>query len=571
MTEGQTDRDGSAATPARADGPAAAGPDAILTGFDGAALVAGPDGAVLSRTEKAAGLAAILERNLVEGLGALVRRTADTGAVGADIIEIPTERGTVSLDVTAVPLHGENGRPRVLLTSRDLTMERNLRSALVESRQRYKDLVEINADFAWEVDAKGVFVFVSPKGAIGYDAKALVDKAAVDYVIDPDTYATLPFHSRRPLENVEVWMRGADGSTVTLMMACRPLVDDDGTWHGVRGVCRDVTVERESEAALARLRRREQTLSYVVSAIRDELQPENMLETAATTGARALSASGGRVYRVDEEGRFAVAAEYGNVDGLDPLAEKISDAPDDGEAVTFDIGPWSVLCVTTGYRQNVNGAFVLWRPNDRDPWDDDHRILASDIANQLGIANEQVSNHERIVALSRTDGMTGLLNRRAFFEEELPRRIDRLLRNNQCSALYYVDMDNFKLVNDVKGHQAGDEAIMMLRDMLMELSRPGDVIARLGGDEFAMWLDNMTLEVTNHRAQAIIDASHRLRPFSGSEEKPLGLSVGVAHFDPKTGESLDALVARADEAMYQVKHASKGGYALADPPASNAE
>jgi len=538
----------------------------LLSGYDGAAVIADVSGKVVTRTEKAAGLATILERSLVDGLNALVSKSATERVVVGDIFEIPTERGVVSLDVCAVPVQGGNGVGRTMVISRDLTMERNLRTALVESRQRYKDLVEINADFAWEVDDKGRFIFVSPKGALGFEAKDLVDKPAMNYVIDPESLSPLPFMAQRPLENIEVWMRSVDGTPVTLMITCRPLLDDEGTWFGVRGVCRDVTVERESEAALARLRRREQTLSYVVSAIRDELQPENMLETAATTSSRALGAAGARVFRVNDHGGMMVAAEYGNLDGIEALTEHMAALPADGDAVTLEIGDWSVICVTTGYRHSVNGAFALWRAKDRDPWDDDHRILLADIANQLGIANEQVSNHERILALSRTDSMTGLLNRRAFFEEELPRRIDRLLRNNQCSTLFYVDMDNFKLVNDVKGHQAGDEAIMVLRDILMELSRPGDVIARLGGDEFAMWLDNMTMDVTKTRANRIIDVSQRLRPYSGSQDKPLGVSVGVAHFDPKTGEPLSALVARADEAMYTVKRNNKGGYAIAEPP-----
>ena len=538
----------------------------LLLEYDGAALIADASGNVVARTDKAAGLAAILERSLVENLNTLVAKSASERTVIGDIFEIATERGVVSLDICAIPVQGGNGVGRTMVISRDLTMERNLRTALVESRQRYKDLVEINADFAWEVDADGRFIFVSPKGALGFEAKELVDKLAIDYVIDPESLSPLPFLTQRPLENIEIWMRDVDGGAVTLMMTCRPLVDDEGTWLGVRGVCRDVTAERESEAALARLRRREQTLSYVVGAIRDELQPENMLETAATTASRALGAAGGRVFRVDERGGMMVAAEYGNCDGVDGLIEKINDLSGDGETETFEIGEWSVLFVKTGYRQNVNGAFALWRAADRDTWDDDHRILLADIANQLGIANEQVSNHERILALSRTDSMTGLLNRRAFFEEELPRRVDQLLRNNQCSTIFYVDMDNFKLVNDIKGHQAGDEAIMVLRDILMELSRPGDVIARLGGDEFAMWLDNMTMDVTKTRANRIIEVSERLRPYSGSEDKPLGVSVGVAHFDPKTGKTLDALVARADEAMYKVKHTSKGSFAIADPP-----
>jgi diguanylate cyclase (GGDEF)-like protein len=140
-----------------------------------------------------------------------------------------------------------------------------------------------------------------------------------------------------------------------------------------------------------------------------------------------------------------------------------------------------------------------------------------------------------------------------------------LERNREKAALFYVDMDNFKAVNDIHGHQVGDDAIMFLRDLLMEMSRPGDVIARLGGDEFAMWLDGVTPEVSETRAKRLIDASKTMHKFSGTPEKPLGISVGVAIFDPAIRESLEDLLARADAAMYAVKNAGKGGFQMAVP------
>ena len=162
--------------------------------------------------------------------------------------------------------------------------------------------------------------------------------------------------------------------------------------------------------------------------------------------------------------------------------------------------------------------------------------------------------------------MTGLLNRRAFYEEELPRRVSRLERSGQTSALFYIDMDNFKRVNDAHGHQAGDDAILYLRDMLLKFSRPGDLIARLGGDEFAMWLDGIDEETVRRRAQQLIATSKEMRSMSGDDDHPLGISVGVAFFDPVTGEHLNDLLARSDAAMYAVKKRSKGGFEMAPPP-----
>ena len=253
---------------------------------------------------------------------------------------------------------------------------------------------------------------------------------------------------------------------------------------------------------------------------------------------------------------------------MDEFNDHLESLEAGGKVVEVALGKWQVLATATNYRQSVNGALSMWKASSDEPWDDDHHLLISDVANQLGIANEQISNHERIVDLARTDSMTGMLNRRAFYEEELPRRISRLKRNRQTAALFFVDMDNFKLVNDVHGHQTGDDAIIFLRDMLMELSRPGDVIARLGGDEFAMWLDGISPEVSKDRAGDLIKASKALRKFSGDDKLPLGLSVGVAIFDPDDDESLDDMLARADAAMYEAKKAGKGGYKMAAPVAA---
>ena len=132
-------------------------------------------------------------------------------------------------------------------------------------------------------------------------------------------------------------------------------------------------------------------------------------------------------------------------------------------------------------------------------------------------------------------------------------------------ALYYVDMDNFKLVNDVFGHQKGDEAIIALRDLLHDFVRPGDLIARLGGDEFALWLDGVGEETAIKRCGDLLRTSKSLEALSGAQDKPLGISVGIAVYHPESGESLEALLARADAAMYTVKQKNKGDYCLAPP------
>ncbi|MEX0693518.1 MAG: diguanylate cyclase [Rhodospirillales bacterium] len=547
----------------------------LIAGYPGPALLLDRTSKPLVANAKGAGLEKALAGGAVAEIETLIGKAMESTSIANATLTIGTSRGELVLDVTALPVLDANGAvEKTLVLARDLTMERNLRTTLVESRQRYKDLVEISSDFSWEVDAQGQFIFVSPQGALGFKPDELIGHAVRDFVIDADDFTPFPFTTTRKLDNVEMWMTNKDGSTACVVVSALPLVkndDENETWIGCRGNCRDVTEERESEAALARARHREQLLNYIVSQIRDEIEPHDMLMAAATATARALGAAGSRIYRQDaDSGGFAVAAEYGNVEGVEKISGKIKGLKA-GNVIDITEGNWSALLTTTQYRSGVNGALAMWKPKKDEAWDNDHRLMLTDVANQLGIANEQIANHERIVKLSRTDGMTGLLNRRAFYEEELPRRIARLDRSGQTASMFYVDMDNFKRVNDVHGHQAGDDALLFLRDMLISFSRPGDLIARLGGDEFALWLDGIDEATSIKRAAQLIETSKQMVSMSGDDAHPLGISIGVAYFDPKTGESLDDLLARADAAMYSVKKKSKGGFEMAPPPGTPLE
>jgi len=537
----------------------------LLAGYPGAAVLISSASEVLRANKNGAGLEALISHGAIPEVKDLVKKSQGVNTVAAETISLSSSKGDITLDLTVVPV----GRHQFLVLARDQTMEKNLRSALVESRQRYKDLVEISSDFCWETSPDGIFQFVSPKGALGYTADELVNATAASFIVNPEDFTPVPFESRRGLDEVEIWFKHKDGSDACMMLSCVPLyAEKDGleNWSGMRGVCRDVTSERANETALNRARHREQILGYIVSMIRDELEPENMLSAAAKAATRALEVVGCRIYRLTEPGTFGVAAEFGNLTDTSELDENLSGMEANGAVRELDIGKWKYFAVATHYRNVINGAIGIWVNEVEGTWADDLKILLGDVANQLGIANEQIANHERIVALSRTDGMTGLLNRRAFFEEELPRRLSRLARSRETAALFYVDMDNFKRVNDVHGHQAGDDAILFLRDLLMDFSRPGDVIARLGGDEFAMWLDGISPEVTESRAGALIKASKSMAQFSGDDEHPLGISVGVAVYDPGQEETFDGMLARADEAMYAVKKDGKGGFLMAPPP-----
>jgi diguanylate cyclase (GGDEF)-like protein len=155
--------------------------------------------------------------------------------------------------------------------------------------------------------------------------------------------------------------------------------------------------------------------------------------------------------------------------------------------------------------------------------------------------------------LARTDSLTHLLNWRGF-EEQLKKEISRSRRNSQPLCVGYVDLDNFKRVNDMKGHGAGDECLERLGRVFKEALRPEDVVARVGGDEFAVLFsssDPAAAEKVGRRLVELISAIGEQYP--GTD---LGASVGVVFFD-RPPERSDVLIQYADKAMYRAKQAGK--------------
>ncbi|CAA7611849.1 FOG: GGDEF domain [Candidatus Terasakiella magnetica] len=525
-----------------------------LNAFPGPALLLDRDGVVLAGNGRAEPLAVALAQGRIAGLEEVLAAPGTTRVEGIPL----AGGGTLILDLVAIP----TATGTFLLLARDVTLERNLRAALVESRQRYKDLVEISSDFAWEVGHDGRFVFVSPKGALGFAAEDLVGRMPEDYIIQGEGQnGPGPFGALLEVEDIEVWMRQSDGSQVCLLASATPVRNERAEWRGARGVCRDVTQEMLRDAALSRANSRERLLSYIVRTIRDEVDPADMLKTAAEATARALGASGCQIFRIlPDDSDFHLAAQSGEAGDHSSILDSFLNS----DHFDSDVGSWRVLSTVCRYRQSINGAVVLWRTDARAAWSDDERLLIDDVAIQVGLANEQITNHEGMLKLSRTDGLTGLFNRRAFFEE-ITRRFHRLKHEGKPAALIYVDLDNFKAVNDIHGHQTGDQALLAVRDLLLQHTRPVDLVARLGGDEFAIWLEAAEERIAVQRCRDMLAAAHELGHFSGSPEKPLGLSLGVAVHGGQDQESIEELIARADKAMYEVKRDGKGDWRLAPP------
>jgi diguanylate cyclase len=165
-------------------------------------------------------------------------------------------------------------------------------------------------------------------------------------------------------------------------------------------------------------------------------------------------------------------------------------------------------------------------------------------------------------ALVREDPLTHSLNRRGL-EEEFTREIARADRYQTAFSVAVLDVDNFKALNDLRGHQTGDEALVHLVKVAKEALRVTDHIARLGGEEFLILMPNTDIDEAQ-RTVARLQRTLTKRYFLHNNERVLiTFSAGVA--ERAGDEAQDALVARADAAMYQAKQAGKNRVFKAAP------
>ena len=165
----------------------------------------------------------------------------------------------------------------------------------------------------------------------------------------------------------------------------------------------------------------------------------------------------------------------------------------------------------------------------------------------------------RLRALSLTDRLTGLLNR-AGFEQLLSHAQDE--KSGQRAAIFYIDLDRFKTVNDTHGHAAGDDLLRQVGQRLMRLVRPSDGIARLGGDEFAILLPGMQQrEHAKRLARQVVKACGQPFALECGATVSIGASVGAALGSVEHG-AWERLLAHADRLLYRAKNAGRGCFVV---------
>jgi diguanylate cyclase (GGDEF)-like protein len=215
-----------------------------------------------------------------------------------------------------------------------------------------------------------------------------------------------------------------------------------------------------------------------------------------------------------------------------------------------------VIAIPLFSQDRVAGVLTVYRGPERLPFSQEDVDTVLFLAEQGGVAIENVQLHEEARRLSLTDGLTGVWNRR-FFQMQFRQVLATAMRFDRPFSVLMLDIDLFKVVNDTHGHQRGDAILVEFSQRVSKTVREVDTFARYGGEEFICLLSETELSGALTTAQKICDVI-RAETFGAPGEPPVSLtvSIGVASY-PDHGDSFRTLVEAADQALYRAKEAGR--------------
>ncbi|MBL4712141.1 MAG: sensor domain-containing diguanylate cyclase [Gammaproteobacteria bacterium] len=193
------------------------------------------------------------------------------------------------------------------------------------------------------------------------------------------------------------------------------------------------------------------------------------------------------------------------------------------------------------------------------------------LAAMIAISIENCINRQRILDMGYHDGLTNAYNRR-YFDERLKNEVDRCVRNKTDLVCLFIDVDFFKRVNDVHGHQVGDAVLVRLVTLMQDLVRSSDVVARYGGEEFTVILPDTGIQLAREVAERIRSQVAKQALIIDGDTLSITVSIGLASLSQIKFQKADAknkslqnntddldqlLLSKADEALYQAKQTGR--------------
>ena len=493
-----------------------------------------------------------------------VLRIGPEGDIPVEVHLFPAKKGDEIVGVFA------QAHDRLALRAAEESLELN--------QQRFRSLFEYHPDAVMALKADGTIsrVNVALEAGTGYFGEEIIGREWSE-LIAPDcreeALAALRVVSRGEAVEFDSYLLDRHGNRVDVQMKLVPLRVADRL-DGAYAIAKNVVAQRTAERAMALQGERIRDL-YLAAAARGE-SVEAQIRNTLALGCRMFGFDYGYVTRVDES-TVTILNSVGEGNGVREgsvfakeqalsrhltgdthtlFVPDLAEPPWDADPAR-EVVPWnSYFGAKLIVANREFGALVFAgrkpRPSGIADWD---RDLLQLMALFVAAALERAQHAERIEQLAFYDSLTGLPNR-VLFNDRMRQTMSAAKRYKRGFAVMYLDLDEFKEINDRHGHPVGDLVLRAVADRLVAALRESDTVARFGGDEFVI------LQPVVNGSSDAADLAGRLveamcEPLKiGDFEQAVHTSVGIALF-PQDGESADELMDHADRALYRAKGAGR--------------
>ncbi|NEZ02973.1 EAL domain-containing protein [Wenzhouxiangella sp. XN201] len=483
----------------------------------------------------------IVDGGLDEEASDLTRRVIDHQSIRKDTVRYRKDGTMLYVSILGHPVTLGEGQVGVYGIYRDVTEQKLSEEMLRQSEDKYRTIVETIEDGYFEVDLEGNFLFFNealprildcdPEALKKITYRDLCTPATAERVYD---ICNVVFNTGQPNPGFSWEITDRQSKSRHLETSLSLLLSSNGTPAGFHGIVRDVSERVRAETAL-----RESEKRYRIMA---ENTGQLVYDYDLATGAIHWS---GAIERVTGE----TAEALSGVD-LDGWIARIH--PEDrGEALAL-----LHEAEVRGSHYHVEYRFRT-RGGDYIQAEDNGTFLLDDEGKayrMIGTMSDVSERHRvtrEMAYQAAHDELTGLFNRRKF-EQVLKDMLDHQRAIGRSHAVLYMDLDQFKVVNDTCGHHAGDELLRQLAVLLSNQLRKSDTLARLGGDEFGLILHGCSMVKAEEVGRKILAL---INEFSFSWEGrnfTIGMSIGIVDVAGHT--SLAEVLMAADQACYSAKH-----------------
>ena len=431
-------------------------------------------------------------------------------------------------------------------TTRDVTERRKMEETIRQSEERYRTILDEMEDAYFEVDLAGNFIFFNdaicrllkyPKEELlGKSFRVHVDKD--DLPIVYNAFGKI-YRTGKPERGLCYKAVRKDGTTGFAEMTGFPLQNQKGEMIGFRGIGREITQRMKLEE---KLRQSEEKYRTIL-----ENMQEGYFEVDLAGNITFCNDSMCRFLGYTQEEMIGINnRQLTDKKNAEKLFRAFNEVYKTGEPTKeFD---WQIIR-KDGTKRFIEASISLKK--DSTGKSIGFQGITRDVT-------ERKLNEEKILYMATHDTLTGLPNR-LMFSQLINHAIQTAQRYQREFAVLFIDLDRFKAVNDIMGHEAGDQMLQEIATRLKQALRAVDVAARFGGDEFVIFIE----EVSDPSHVAIVAQkilTNIIKPITiMGREYRITASIGICMF-PKDAEDEQSLMKNADIAMYLAKEEGKNNY-----------